>query len=83
MTGRTISRTWVHNCPGPGLPSSRHAATLLVNDEVVATAEGDDWLAAAHNLREVLRARGIPVEGTVLATEMFERLFQHRQSTRP
>jgi len=54
-----------------------------MNGEVIATAEADDWLEAAHNLRAVLRERGIPLEGNVLATEVFERLFQYRQSTRP
>jgi hypothetical protein len=65
------------------MSSSRHTATVLVNDAVVARAEGDDWLAAAHNLRELLRDRGIPLEGQVLATETFERLFHYRESTRP
>jgi hypothetical protein len=83
MADPTIRRTWVHEWPGGATPSSRHTATLLMNDEVVGTGEGDDWLAATHNLREVLRQRGIPLEGNVLAVEMFERLFQYRQSTRP
>lgn len=83
MAGPTISRTWVHDGPRPGVPGSCHTASVLMNDEAVATADGDDRLAAAHNLREVLRARGIPVEGNVVATEMFERLFQRRRSTRP
>jgi hypothetical protein len=83
MADSTIGRTWVHEWPGAGTAPSRHTATLLMNDEIVATAEGDDWLAATHNLREVLREGGIPLEGNVLAVEMFERLFQHRQSTRP
>jgi hypothetical protein len=83
MAAPTPPRTWVHEWPTPGGPSSGHTATLLMNDEVVATAGRDDWLAAAHNLRELLRQHGMPLEGHVLAAEMFEQLFQYRQSRRP
>ena len=83
MAVATVSRTWIHEWPKAGVPSSRHTATLLLNDEVVASAEGDDWLTAAHNLHEMLRERGIPPEGNVLAANAFERLYQYRKSTRP
>jgi hypothetical protein len=76
---RTISRTWVHEWP---TPSPAHKATLLINDEIVASAEGDDWLTAAHNLRQALRERRVPVEGQVIACDVFERMFQPRRSTR-
>jgi hypothetical protein len=81
MADPTISRTWIHEWPQPDQGSSRHSATLLVNDEIVASAEGDDWLDAAHALHETLIARGIPVDGNVLAFSAFERLFQYRRST--
>ena len=83
MADCASSRTWVHDFPRPGAPSSRHRATLLIDDEVVASAEGDDGVDAAHHLREALRERGIEPEGRVLAVDVFETILRRRQSPRP
>jgi hypothetical protein len=74
-TKRTVpSRTWVHDWPRPDDPLSRHSATLFIDDEPVASGVGDDWLSAARRLADVLRKRGVAVEGQVLAFTAFERL---------
>jgi hypothetical protein len=74
-TKRTVaSRTWVFDWPTPDDPLSRHSATLLTDDEPVASAVGDEGLSAARNLADAMRRRGVAVEGRVLAFTAFERL---------
>jgi hypothetical protein len=73
---RTLSRTWLAALSTPGDPKSRHTATLLIDDELVATAEGEDQLAASMNLLDLLRERGIAVDGKVLAVDAFDRLIR-------
>jgi hypothetical protein len=76
MAGQAVGRTWFFDWPKADDPSSRHSATLIVDDELVAAAEGEDWLTAAHNLHDVLRKRGIAVDSKVLAFSVFEQMYK-------
>lgn len=73
MTHQIASRTWSYERDDRDR-AEPYRATLLMNDQPVASARGADELSAAVRLLDVMREQGIPVQGRVLAFSALLRL---------